>query len=55
MNRHQGETHLRLHMGCGESLHSRLLLGPPRRAPREISARRLLKAGGNTRGDRTRT
>jgi hypothetical protein len=54
MNRHQGEPHLRLHMGCGESLHSRLLFGPPRKL-RDISARRLLKASGKTRGDRTRT
>jgi hypothetical protein len=56
MNRQQSVACPRLHMGCGESLRSQLLLGVPRPFARAVAGKARLDAGstktarGRTRG-----
>lgn len=56
MNRRQSVVSPRLHMGCGESLHSKLLLGTPRPLVREEAGKTRRESGkaktarGRTRG-----
>ena len=55
MNRHgNDEVHLRLHMGCGESLCSRLLLRVPRTALR-VSTKQTRKGDHKRLQGRART
>lgn len=54
MNRHQGIVCPRLHMGCGESLHSQLLIGTPRPFAREAAGKTRRKSDkANTARGRT--
>ncbi|MFP5505302.1 MAG: hypothetical protein ACLGH6_03820 [Gammaproteobacteria bacterium] len=54
MNRQQTVVCPRLHMGCGESLHSQLLLGEPRPLVRE-TAGKARRAAGKVKTLRSRT
>lgn len=55
MNRHLVIACPRLHMGCGESLHSQLLLDTPRPFAREAAGKTRRKSDkANTARGRTR-
>lgn len=54
MNRQQPAACPRLHMGCGESLHSQLLLGAQRPLAREAAVK-ARRAAGEVKTVRSRT
>ena len=55
MNRHQAVACPRLHMGCGESLRSQLLLSAPRPFVRDEAGDKRRKQSGNAETARGRT